>query len=108
MVGAAHPRIATAAVLPICTVCLFSPVVTAALCNVDFTPDNWFDVALAGFVEEIGCGEKIAVVGDGYGRHLLPRRLVQQLRGFACTVEQAEIGMNVKMHELRLTHGPRF
>src|SRR6266478_6849905 len=108
MVGAAHPRIAAAAVLPICTVCLFSPVVTAALCDVDLTPDNRLDVALAGFVEEICCGEKVAVVGDGYGRHLLPRGLVQQLRGFACTVEQAEIGMNVKIHELRSTHGTRF
>jgi len=48
------------------------------------------------------------VVRDGHGRHFLPRRFIKKLRGFASTVEQAVIGMNVKMNELRLTHGTRL
>jgi hypothetical protein len=48
------------------------------------------------------------VVGDGDGWHFLPRRLVEQFRRFACSVEKAVISVNVQVDELRLTHGPRF
>jgi hypothetical protein len=48
------------------------------------------------------------VVCDGHGWHFLPRSLIEQLGRFACSVEQAEIRVNVKMNKLRLTHGSRF
>jgi hypothetical protein len=30
------------------------------------------------------------------------------LASFASSIQQTEIGMNVKVNKLRLTHGPRF
>ncbi len=80
----------------------------AALCHIDFAADDGLDVPLAGFVEEIRGGEEIAVVGNGHRGHFLARCLVQQLGGLTSSVEQAEIGMNVQMNELGLTHGPPF
>jgi hypothetical protein len=48
------------------------------------------------------------VVGHGHRWHLQARCLVEQFRGFACSVEQAEIRMHVEMDKLRLTHGTQF
>ena len=83
-------------------------VVPAALGDVDLAPDDGLDVPLAGFVEEIRCGEKIAVVGDGHGGHLLARSLIEKLRSLASPVEQAVIGVDVEMNELGLPHGLQF
>jgi len=43
----------------------------AALRHIHFAADDGLHVALAGFVEKIGRGEQIAVIGDGHRRHLL-------------------------------------
>ena len=104
MVAAAHSRFRVALVLPAMAIRFIAAVVPAALGDVDFAAEDRLDVALAGFVEEIGSREKIAVVGDGHGRHLLARRFVEQLGSFAGTVEQAEIGVHVQMYELGLSH----
>jgi hypothetical protein len=48
------------------------------------------------------------MVSDGHGRHFLAGRFIQELGGFASSIEQAVIRMNVKVNKLRLTHGTRF
>src|SRR5580704_18471304 len=108
MVAPAHARLRFAAVLSACSVGFFAAVVTAALGHIDFAADDGLDVTLAGFVEKICGGKEVPVVGNGYGGHFLPRSFIEELGRFACPVEETEIRMNVKMNELRLTHGSRF
>jgi hypothetical protein len=48
------------------------------------------------------------MIGDGHGGHFLAGRFIQKLGGFASPIEQAVIGVNVKMNELRLAHGGPF
>jgi hypothetical protein len=48
------------------------------------------------------------VIGNRHRRHFLSGRFVQQLSGFASSVKQAVIGVNVKVNELRLPHEPSF
>jgi hypothetical protein len=80
----------------------------AAPGNINFAADDGLDIALAGFIKEIGGGKEIAVVGDGHGWHFLPGGLIEKLGGLACPVEQTEIRMNVKMDKLGLAHGVQF
>src|SRR5258708_30247365 len=49
----------------------FAAVVAAAFGDVDFAADDGLDVAFAGFIEKVGGGEQISVVGDGPGGPLL-------------------------------------
>jgi hypothetical protein len=77
----------------------------AAFGDVDFAADDGLDVALAGFIEKVGGGEKIAVIRNGHRRHLLAGGFVKKLAGFARAVEKAEIGMNVEMNKLGIAHG---
>jgi hypothetical protein len=44
------------------------------------------------------------MIGDGHGRHFLPRRLIQQLSRFAGPIEKAVICVYVKVNELGLPH----
>src|SRR5689334_22729717 len=104
MIGAAHSWFPFRLVLTAIAVRFLAAVVTAALGDVDFASDDGLYVALAGLVEEIGSGEKVAVVGDGHRRHLLAGGFVQQLGGLASPVEQAVIRVHVQMYELRLPH----
>src|SRR5579859_94120 len=104
MIGAAHPGLRFGLVLTTIAVGLFAAVVPAALCDINFASNDGLHVALAGFVEEIGGREKVAVVGDGHGWHLLAGGFVQQLRSLASPVEQAKIRVDVQMYELRLPH----
>ncbi len=83
----------------------FAAVVAAAFGDVDFATDDGLDVALAGFIEKVGSGKKIAVVGDGYSRHLLARGFVEELGSFARAVKKTEVRMNVEMNKLRIAHG---
>ncbi len=109
MITAAPGGFAIAAFLSaIRAVGLFAALMAAASGDIHFAADDGLDVALAGFVEEIRGGKKIAMIGDGHRRHFLARSFVKQFAGFASSIQQAEIRMNVKMNKLRLTHGPRF
>src|SRR5260370_35382922 len=108
MIRAAHSGFGVAAILAVAPVRFFPAVMAAALSNVDFAADDGLDVALAGFIEEIGGGEEIAMVGDGHGGHLLAGRLIQKLGGFSGPIQQAVIGVNGKMNEMRLPHGTPF
>src|SRR6266478_1288147 len=105
MIRTAHPRLGIAAILPVAAIGFVAAVMAAAFSQVDFAADDGLDVALAGFIEEIGGSKEVAMVGDGHGRHFLPRRFIQKLGGFAGSIEQTVIRMNVKMNELRLAHG---
>ena len=108
MIRAAHPGFGVAAILGVASIRFLSSVVATALRHVNFAADDGLDVALTGFIKEIGRSKEIAVIGDGYGGHLLAGRFIQELGGLASPVEQTVIGVNVKMNELRLTHGTRF
>src|SRR5215472_13450838 len=104
MIGAAHARFHVGLFRPAVAVSFLAAVVAAAFGKVNFAADDGLDVTLAGFIEEIRSSEKIAVVRDEHGGHLLARCLIQQLGSFAGPVEQAVIGVNVQMNELRLPH----
>src|SRR5260370_9742152 len=108
MIRAAHTGFGVAASVGVAAICFFAAVMTAALGHVDFAADDGLDVALAGLIEEICGGKEIAVVRDSHGGHFLARRFIQELGGFAGPIEQAVIGVNVKMNELRSAHGTRF
>jgi len=108
MIRAAHSGFGVAAILAVAAIGFFAAIVAAALGHIDFAADDGLDVALAGFIEEIRGGEEIAVVRDRHCGHLLAGCFIQELGGFASSVEQAVIGVDVKMNELRLAHGTRF
>src|ERR1700724_1964390 len=108
MIAATRAGFAVAALLPVASISFFTAVMAAALRDVYFAPDDGLHVALAGFVEEIGRGKQVAVVCDRHGGHFLPGRLIEKLCGFASTVEQAVIRMNVQMNKRRVIHGPQF
>jgi len=86
----------------------FPAIVTAAFGDIDFATDDGFDVSLAGFIEEIGGGEQIAVVCDGDGGHFLAGGFVKELGSFAGPVEEAVIGVDVQMDELGIAHEGYF
>ena len=50
---------------------------------------------------KISRGEEIAVIGDGNGRHLAPRRFVHQLLDVASAVEKTVIRMKMQMNKSR-------
>ena len=83
----------------------FAAIVAAALGDIDFAADDGLHIALAGFVKEIGGGEEVAVIGDGYRRHFLARSFVEELGGFTRSIEKTEISVYVQVNELRITHG---
>src|SRR5213082_2524185 len=104
MISAAHPRFLFGLLAPAVAIGFFAAVVTAAFGDIDFASDDGLHVPLTSFVKEIRGSEKVAVVGDGHGGHLLAGGFVQQLRGLASPVEQAVIRVHVQMYELRLPH----
>jgi hypothetical protein len=108
VVAAASARFGFIAVVAVSSIRFIAAVMAAAPGYVDFAADDGLDVALAGFIEEVRGGEEIAVVGDGHGRHFLAGSFIEKLTGFAGSVEQTEIRMNVKVNELRLAHGLSF
>jgi hypothetical protein len=80
-------------------------VVTATLGDVDFAANDGFHVALVGFVKKVGGSEEVAMVGDGHGGHFLPRGFVKKLGGFAGTVEETVVCVEVQVNELGISHG---
>ena len=80
-------------------------IVAGALGEVDFAANDGLNVSLTGFIEEIGGGEEVAVVGDGHGRHFLAGSLVEEFGSFTRTIKQAEVCVDVQMNELGIAHG---
>src|SRR5260370_41423035 len=100
MIRAAHARFGVAAILAVASIRFLSAVVPAALRHVNFAANDGLDVALAGFVKEIGSGKKIAVVGDSNSGHLLAGRFFQTLGGLASALAETGIGVSVEMNGL--------
>ena len=73
----------------------------APLRDVDLAPENRLEPTLARVIVKDHRREHVAVLGDGERRHLQLHRLIEQLVDPAGTVEQRELGMQVKVGELR-------
>jgi hypothetical protein len=86
----------------------FTAIVAAALGEVNLATDDGLYVALARFIEKIGGGEKVAMIGDGHGRHFLTRCFVEEFRDFTGAVQEAVVGVDMQVNELRIPHGIRF
>src|SRR5260370_18418574 len=108
MIRAAHAGFGVAAILAVASIRFLSSVMATALRHVNFAANDGLDVALAGFVKEIGSGKKIAVVGDGYGGHLLAGRFIQKIGGLASPLAPTVIVVDVKMNEMRLGPAARI
>src|SRR5256885_17191356 len=67
MIAAAHTRLGVASILAVASVGFLAAFMAAAFGYVNFAANDGLDVALAGFMEKIGSGEKITMVGDGHG-----------------------------------------
>ncbi len=86
----------------------FPAVVPAALGDINFAANDGLNVAFAGFMEKIGGGKQVAVVGDGHGRHFQTRGFVQKLGNLASAVQQAVVRVQVQVNKLRIAHGTRL
>src|SRR2546426_2980596 len=100
MIRAAHSWFGFAAILAIGAVRFFAAVMAAAFGHVDLAANDGLDVALAGFIEEIGSGKEIAMVGDSHGGHLLAGRLIQKLGGFASPIQHAVNRVDVEVNKI--------
>jgi hypothetical protein len=69
--------------------------VAASFGQIDFATDDGLYVALAGFIEEIGGGEYVAVIGNSHRGHFLARGFIEEFGGFAGSVEEAEVSVDV-------------
>src|SRR2546430_13612085 len=105
MIAAAHTRLGVASILAVASVGFLAAFMAAAFGYVNFAANDGLDVALAGFIEKIGSGEKIAVVGNGHGGQFLARSFIPKLGGFANPLEQTVIPMKLKMHATRVGPG---
>src|SRR5260370_6633293 len=88
MIRAAHAGFGVAAILAVASIRFLAAVVAAALSYIDFAADDGLDVALASFIKEIGSSKEIAVIGDGYGGHLLAGRILPKPRRIENTGRQ--------------------
>ena len=73
----------------------------AALGHVDFAAQDRLQPALPRVIVEDHRREHVAVLGHGERRHLQLHRFIEQLVDPAGAVEQRELGVQVKMDELR-------
>src|SRR5256885_15818568 len=82
MIAAAHTRLGVASILAVASVGFLAAFMAAAFGYVNFAANDGLDVALAGFIEKIGSGGKIAVVGNGHGGDFFEGGFNQKIRGF--------------------------
>jgi hypothetical protein len=54
-------------------------IVATSLGNVNLTADDRLYIAFTRFVEEVGRGKQISVVGNRHGGHFLAGRFIQEL-----------------------------
>jgi hypothetical protein len=76
----------------------------AARRDINFASDDRLDAARRGFVIEIGRGKKISVVGNRDGGHSAAGGFVDEFADIAGPVQQREIGMQMEMDKVRLSH----
>src|SRR2546430_16708041 len=96
MIAAAHTRLGVASILAVASVGFLAAFMAAAFGYVNFAANDGLDVALAGFIEKIGSGEKIAVVGNGHGGDFFGGWFIPKLRGFSRPRGENVIPMNMK------------
>src|SRR5258706_12232905 len=104
MVRAAHPGFGVAAILAVAPIGFFAAVMAAAPGHVHFPADDGLNVALAGFIEEIGGGEEIALVGDSHGPHFLAGGFIQKLGSFASSIRPGVNPLDADAEKNRLAH----
>src|SRR5437588_5602554 len=83
---------------------LFAAIVAARSRDIHFAADDRLHAARRRLVMEMLGGKKIAVIGDGYGRHASAGRFVYQFSDVASAVEKTVIGVQVKMDKTRCRH----
>ena len=81
---------------------------TGTLGEIDLATDDGLNVALTGFMEEVGGGKEVTVVGNGHGGHFLPGSFIEEFGSFARAVEQTEVRVDVQMNKLGIAHGIRL
>src|SRR5580700_10807474 len=72
--------------------------------DINFAADDGLHAAGGGLVVKIGGGEEISVIGDGDGGHAAARGFIDEFADIAGPVEQREIGVQMKMYEVRVSH----
>src|SRR5713226_5102453 len=77
--------------------------VTAAS-HVNLAADDRFDAARGGFVEKIGRGEQVAVVGDGHGGHAAARSLIYDRSDVTGAVQKTVVSVQMEMDKIRSVH----
>ena len=82
------------------TVSLLRLIETVRGGNVDFTPYDGLQSVVHRRLMKLYRSEKITVVGDRYGRVLQFPGAVHQPRHLARTIQQAVIGVKVKVNEI--------
>src|SRR5208337_2168916 len=81
-------------------VCIRRAVKAARGGHIDFAAQNRLEPPLQRSLVELHCPKEVSVVRYGDGRHLEPSRAIHQAVNFTSAVEQAVIGMEVKMDEV--------
>jgi hypothetical protein len=69
--------------------------------HINFTAENRLDAPLTRMVVKENRREQVSVFGDGYGRHLEPGRLVEQLVDSTRAVQKRELGMKMQVYEIQ-------
>ena len=76
------------------------PAAAVAGGDVHLTADDGLDAVGFGGLAELGRPEEVAVVGHRHRRHPLPGGQLRQARNGAGTVQQAVVGVEVKVDKL--------
>ena len=72
--------------------------------DIQFTADDRFDSVLIGMLIKIDRPVEIAVIGHRNGRHLIFFCLLEKVIEANRTVEEAVLGVKVKMNEIGMFH----
>ena len=72
--------------------------------NIQFAADDRLDSILIRMLVEIDRSVEIAMIGHGHGRHLIFLCLSEKIIETNGSVQQAILGMNVKMNEIGMFH----
>ncbi len=69
------------------------------LADVELAADDRLDPNFLGGVDELDRSEDVAMVGHGHGGHAQLLDALDELLGFACSVEHGVVGVQVQMNE---------
>ena len=80
----------------------------ASLRDIDFAPDDGFHTARFGLLVKRLGGKKVAVIGDGHGRHLATRGLVHHFFQVASSVQKTIVRVQMQVNESRDLHAESY